>query len=72
MVFTIVLTLDLFLSATPKGLIESIGFSDPELHTESFERKSLKKSNIQEACQTLKIIGVVISTYIISFRFLDT
>ena len=36
----------------------SIGFSDPGLYAESFEKISLKKSNIQEACQTLKIINV--------------
>ena len=37
----------------------SIGF--PELYAESFEKKSLEKLNIQEACQTLKIIGVAIN-----------
>ena len=51
------LTLDLFLNATPKGWKESIGFPDPELHPESFEKISLKKSNILEASQILKIIG---------------
>ena len=41
---------------------------------ESFEKKkkSFKKSNIQAACQTLKIIGVAISIHIISFQFLNT
>ena len=48
------LTLDLFLSATPKVWKELIGFPDPELHAESFKKKSLKESNIQEACQNLK------------------
>ena len=58
------------LSATPKGWKESIGFPDPEFHAESFEKKSLKKkSNIQEACQILKIIGEAISSHIISSDF---
>ena len=54
--------------------IESIEFPDPELYAESFEKKKkkIKKSNIQEACQTLKIIGVAFSSQIISFPFLDT
>ena len=46
----------MFLSATPKVWKEPIGFTDPELYAESFEKNSLKKSNIQEAQQTLKII----------------
>ena len=37
------LTLDLFLSATPKGWKESIGFSDSELSAKYFEKNSLKK-----------------------------
>ena len=37
-----------------------------------FWKKSLKKSNIQEACQTLKTINVAISSHVISFRFPDT
>ena len=65
------LTLDLFLSATYKGWKKSIGFPDPEVHAECFEKKSLKKSNIQEACQILKIVGEVISSHIIPFRFPD-
>ena len=69
---TLFTTLDIFLSTTPKGLKESSGFPDLEAHTESFEMISLKKSNIQEPCQTLKINGVAISSHIISFRFLDT
>ena len=36
------------------------------------KKKSLKKSNIQEACQTLKIIDVAINSHIITFRFPDT
>ena len=35
-------------------------------------KKSIKESNIQEACQTLKITGVAINSQIISFRFLNT
>ena len=54
----------------PKDGIESIEFPDPELYAESFEKK--KKSKIQEACHTLKIIGVAVSSQIISFPFLDT
>ena len=67
------LTLDLFLSDTPKGWKESIGLSDAELYTKYFEKKkhSLKKSNILEACQTLEILGVAISSLIISFRLLS-
>ena len=61
---------DGLLSVTPNVWKESIGFPDPELYAESFEKNSLKKSNIQEARQTLKIIGVAISSHIISFRFL--
>ena len=34
------------------------------------KKNSFKKSNILEAHQTLKILGVAISSYIISFRFL--
>ena len=65
--------MDLFLTATPKVWTESIGFPDSELYGKSFEENSLKKTtttNIQEACQTLKIIGVAISSHIILFRFL--
>ena len=66
---TFFLTLDLFSSARPTGWKDSIGFSDPELHAESFEnKKSLKKSNIQEACQTMKITSVVISRHMVTFR----
>ena len=36
-------------------------FLFPELYAESFEKKALEKLNIQEACQTLKIIGVAIN-----------
>ena len=36
------LTLDLLLSATPKGWKESIGLPDTELYAKSFEKKSLK------------------------------
>ena len=68
----IFLNLDLFLSATPKLWKESIGFQDAELQAESFEKKYIKKLNIQEACETLKIISEVISSDIISFQFLDT
>ena len=32
------------------------------------KKKSLRKSNILEACQTLKILGMSISSHIISFR----
>ena len=58
--------MDLFLRGTRK---ESIGFPDAELYAESFEKK-LKKSNIQEARQTLKIIGVAINSQITYFWFL--
>ena len=64
------LIFDLFLSSASKGWKESIGFLDAELYAESFGKKLLKKSNIPEARQTLKIVGVVISSHIISFRFL--
>ena len=37
-----------------------------------FWEKIIKKSNIQELCQALKIIGEAISSYIISFQFPDT
>ena len=67
---TIFLTLDLFLSPTPKGWEESVAFLDAELYAKSFEKNSFKKSNILEAHQTLKILGVAISSHIISFRFL--
>ena len=59
---SIFLTLDPFLSATPKGWKESVGFPDAELLAESFEKKSLKKVK-------LKISGEAISSHIISFRF---
>ena len=35
-------TLDLFLSAPPKGWKESIGFPDTELYAKSFEKDSQK------------------------------
>ena len=67
---TIFFDFEPILSATPKGWKESIGFPDPEFHAESFEKKPLKKkSNIQEACQILKIIGEAISSHIISSDF---
>ena len=50
-------TFDLFLSTTPKGWKEYVGFPDVKLYAESFEKKSLKKSNILEALQTLKIFS---------------
>ena len=59
--------LDIFLSAALKGWKKSIGFTDKELYTDSFKRKSFKKANILEARQTLKILDVVISSHIISF-----
>ena len=71
----IFLTLDVFLSATPKRWKESIGFQDAELQAESFEKYIyiyIKKLNIQEAYETLKIISEVISSDIISFQFPDT
>ena len=37
------MTLDLFSSATRKEWKEWIGFPDPELYPESFEKKSLRK-----------------------------
>ena len=43
------LTLDVFLYATCKGWKESIVFPDTELYAKSFEKNSLKKSNILEA-----------------------
>ena len=45
---------------------ESIVFPDVELRAESFQKNSLKKSNIPEASQTLKILGVTISSLRIS------
>ena len=66
---TFFLTLDLFSSARPTGWKDSIGFSDRELHAESFEnKKSFKKSNIQEAFQTMKITSVVFSRHMVTFR----
>ena len=53
----IFLTSDLFLSATPKQWKKPIGLRGPELYAESSAKK---KSNTQEARQTLKIIGVAI------------
>ena len=47
------LTLGLFLSATPKGWKESIGFPDVELYAKSFEQKSLKHPNILEGLLTV-------------------
>ena len=48
---------------------ESIGFPDVELYDKSFEKYSLKNSNIPESRQTLKIICVSISSHLISFWF---
>ena len=63
---------DNFFDSQP--IFGSIGFPDPELYAESFEKKKkiIKKSNVQEACQTLKVIGLAISSHTISFQFLDT
>ena len=47
---------------------ELIGFPDAELYAKSFEKK--KKLGFLDARQTLKILGVAISSHIISFRFL--
>ena len=68
--FFFFLTLDLFLRATLQGWKESIGFPDAELYAESFEKNFIKKSNILEACQSLKILAVAIRNHIISFQFL--
>ena len=65
------MTLDAFLSATPKVWKESNRFPDAELYAKSFEKIHLKKSNIQKTRQTLKIIGVAISNHIIYFWFLS-
>ena len=46
---------------------ELIGFPDAELYAKSFEKKKL---GFLDARQTLKILGVAISSHIISFRFL--
>ena len=43
------MTLDLFLSASPKGWNESIGFPDPELYAKSFEKKKKKSIKYLEA-----------------------
>ena len=43
-----------------------------DFQMQSFMLNLSKKINIQEAYQTLKIIGEAISNYIISFRFPDT
>ena len=55
--------------ATAKGWKESIGFPGVELFPQYFEKKkSLKKSNMLEACQTISSSDhVVISSHIISF-----
>ena len=50
---------------------ENIGFPNAELYAESFEKNLYKKSNIPEVRQNLKILGVTISSHIISFRFLS-
>ena len=39
----IFLTLDLFLSAAPKGWEESVAFLDAELYAKSFEKKFIQK-----------------------------
>ena len=56
---TIFFTLDLFLSAIPKGWKKSIGVPDPGLYAKSFEKKLVES------------IDVAISSHIISFRFPD-
>ena len=56
--------------ATANGWKESIGFPGVELFPQYFEKKkkSLKKSNMLEACQTISSSDhVVISSHIISF-----
>ena len=65
------MTFDLFLSVTCKEWKESIGFPHAELNAESFEKKSLRKSNVLETHQTLKILVVGSSSHIIYFRFLS-
>ena len=57
------LTLDLFLSTTPKRWEESVAFPDAELYANLLKKNSLKKSNILEARQTLKILSVAISSH---------
>ena len=62
--------MDLHLSVTHQVRKESIGFPYPKRFVESFEKKSLKKSNIPEARQILKTLSVAISSRIVSFQFL--
>lgn len=63
------MTLDLFLTTTPKGWKETIGFPDAEFYL--LKKYSLKKSNMLEAHQTLKILGVTISSHKILLWFLS-
>ena len=54
----------------PKDGKKLTGFPLAEFYAEPWEKKILKKSNILEAPQTLKIFGVAISSHVISFWFL--
>ena len=61
---------DNFFESRP--IFGSIGFPDQQDLLNLLKKKIIKKSNIQEAWQTLKFIGGAISSHIISFRFLNT
>ena len=66
---TIVLTLDLFSSATLKEWKKSIGFQMQNFMLNLLKKKFIKKkSNIQEARQTLKIIGYNLFQVFADFR----
>ena len=62
--------MDLHLSVTHQVRKESIGFPYSKRFVESFEKKSLKKSNIPETHQILKILSVAISSRIVDFQTL--
>ena len=56
----------------PKYGDNQLDFQIQNLMLNLLKKRSLKKSNIQDACRTLKIINVAISNHIISFRVPDT
>ena len=63
------MTLNLLLSTTPKTQMNQLDFQMQNFMM-SLLKSKIKKSNILQARQTMKTLGVVFSSHLFSFRFL--
>ena len=63
------MTLNLLLSTTPKRQMSQLDFQMQNFMM-SLLKSKIKKSNILQARQIMKTLGVVISSHLFSFRFL--